>query len=128
MTSGTRCSSRSRRSKPLADNRFEHASALTGIGQSAVGRRLGRSSLDLTVEACQCAIADAGLRRADIDGLSTYPGGDPIATSGYGGPAVYDVQDALRLNLPWYQGAAELPGQLGAIVAACMAIATGMAP
>ena len=111
----------------MADNRFEHASALTGIGQSAVGRRLGRSSLDLTLEACRSAIADAGLRSADIDGLSTYPGGDPIATFGYGGPAVYDVQDALRLNLQWYQGAAELPGQLGAIVAACMAVATGMA-
>ena len=115
------------RSNPLVDNRFEHAAALTGIGQSAVGRRLGRSSLNLTLEACRTAIADAGLRSADIDGLSTYPGGDPIATFGYGGPAVYDVQDALRLNLQWYQGAAELPGQLGAMVAACMAIATGMA-
>src|ERR1700737_3775944 len=49
------------------------------------------------------------------------------ASFGGGGPPTYDVQDALRLNVDWYQGAAELPGQLGAIVAACMAVATGMA-
>jgi acetyl-CoA acetyltransferase len=111
----------------LVHPRFEHAAAVTGLGQSTVGRRLGRSALDLTVQACRAAIADAGLRPQDVDGLSTYPGGDAAASFGYGGPPTYDVQDALRLNVDWYQGAAELPGQLGAIVAACMAVATGMA-
>jgi acetyl-CoA acetyltransferase len=111
----------------VVHSRFEHAAAVTGLGQSTVGRRLGRSALDLTVQACRAAIADAGLRPQDVDGLSTYPGGDAAASFGYGGPPTYDVQDALRLNVDWYQGAAELPGQLGAIVAACMAVATGMA-
>ena len=32
--------------------------------------------LSLTVDACEAAIADAGLTLDDIDGLSTYPGLD----------------------------------------------------
>ena len=53
---------------------FERRSIISGIGQSAVGRRLGRTGLDLTIEAALAAIADAGLTVADIDGLATYPG------------------------------------------------------
>jgi acetyl-CoA acetyltransferase len=106
---------------------FEHDSVISGIGQSTVGRRLGRSDLDLTVQACLAAVADAGLTRADIDGLSTYPGGYSANTGGYGGPSPYDVQDTLRLDLNWHQGAAEVPGQLGALVAACTAVSVGLA-
>jgi acetyl-CoA acetyltransferase len=111
----------------MADERFEKTAAITGVGQSAVGRRLQRSAIDLTVEACRAALADAGLQPHDIDGLSTYPGGDALVSLGYGGPSTADVQDALRLNLQWYSGAAELPGQLGALGLACMAISAGVA-
>jgi acetyl-CoA acetyltransferase len=107
-------------------HRFEHDGFISGLGQSAVGRRLGRSALDLTTEACLTAIADAGLRPSDIDGISTYPGGDAVETGGYGGPPPAAVQDALRLNLNWYTGSGEVPGQLGSLVAAAMAIATGL--
>ena len=109
----------------MTARRFERDVFIAGIGQSEIGRRLGRSSLDLTTQACLGAIADAGLERTDIDGLSTYPGGDAVETSGYGGPAV--LQDALRLELNWFQGAAELPGQLGAVVSACLAVSAGLA-
>jgi acetyl-CoA acetyltransferase len=54
---------------------FERDCFISGIGQSDVGRRLGRSALDLTTQSCLAAIADAGLRPADIDGICTYPGG-----------------------------------------------------
>lgn len=111
----------------MSKRNFEHDSAITGLGMSQVGRRLNKSAIALTVEACKAAIDDAGLSTGDIDGLSTYPGGDPIASRGYAGPSTSDVQDALRLNVQWYQGAAELPGQLGALVAACMAVSTGLA-
>ena len=60
---------------------------ITGIGMSAVGRRLGRSGWDLTVEACRNAIADAGLSPDDIDGVATYPGPNgagPAAVIGAG--------------------------------------------
>ena len=49
---------------------------ISGIGQSDVGRRLGRSGLSLTIDAALDALADSGLHSADIDGLSTYPGLD----------------------------------------------------
>jgi len=111
----------------MAERRYEHDSIITGIGQSRIGRRLGRSALDLTIEASLQAIADAGLTRADIDGVTSYPGGDSAATMGYGGPSPYLVIDGLRLNTTWYSGSAELPGQLGALTQAVMAISAGLA-
>jgi acetyl-CoA acetyltransferase len=107
-------------------SRFEHDCVIAGIGQSRVGRRLGAAALTLTTDACLQAVRDAGLTPSDIDGLCTYPGGDAAATAGYGGPPTAAVQDALRLTLNWYSGSAELPGQLGALVAAAMAISTGL--
>jgi 3-oxoacyl-[acyl-carrier-protein] synthase III len=48
---------------------IERSAVISGIGQSVVGRRLNRSDLDLTVEACLEAIGDAGLTRDDVDGI-----------------------------------------------------------
>ena len=45
----------------------ERKAAITGVGQSDIGRRLGRDPLELTLDACLAAIEDAGLTRADID-------------------------------------------------------------
>ena len=95
--------------------RFEHDSIISGIGQSAVGRRLGRSPVDLTVEAALAAIGDAGLTRDDIDGIATYPGAMD-QPPGFSGAGVNDVQDALRLNLNWFTGSMESPGQLGSVI------------
>ena len=53
---------------------LERRAAITGIGQSDIGRRLNRDPLELTLDACLAAIEDAGLTRKDIDGLATYPG------------------------------------------------------
>jgi acetyl-CoA acetyltransferase len=111
----------------MAQRRFEHDSIVSGIGQSNIGRRLGRSALDLTVDAALEAIADAGLTRDDIDGITTYPGGDPVTSFGYAGPPPAGIQDALRLTPNWFSGSAELPGQLGAIVQAMMAVSAGLA-
>lgn len=100
--------------------------ALSGIGQSAVGRRLGRDAMDLTLDACLAAIADAGLDRRDIDGLATYPGGW-FGPSGFSGPGIPELQDALRLNLSWFAGGPEAPGQLGSVIEAVAAVACGFA-
>jgi len=100
--------------------------AITGIGQSAVGRRLGRDPMDLTLDACLAAIADAGLERGDIDGLATYPGGW-FGPRGFSGPGVPELQDALRLQLSWYTGGPEQPGQLGSVIEAVTAVACGLA-
>src|SRR5579864_664616 len=104
----------------------ERNATITGVGQSAIGRRLHRTGIDLTLEACLEAIEHAGLTRDDIDGISTYPG--PMDTPpGFSGAGVVDVQDALRLNLNWYSGGLELPSQLGAVINAGAAVATALA-
>ncbi len=104
----------------------ERRAIISGIGQSTVGRRLGRGDLDLTVEAALAAIDDAGLTRDDIDGLATYPGGG-MGGAGFAGPTTPDVQDALRLELNWHDGGGEGPGQIRAVFAACLAVAAGLA-
>ena len=105
---------------------LEKNAAVTGLGQSAVGRRLGADPLELTLDACLAAIADAGLRREDIDGLATYPGAG-FASGGFSGAGITDVQDALRLELDWFCGGPETSGQLGSVINACLAVATGLA-
>ena len=105
---------------------LERRAAISGIGQSDVGRRLGRDPLELTLDSCLAAIADAGLERDDIDGISTYPG-NLTGAPGFSGAGVVEVQDALRLNLNWYTGGPEVPGQLGSVVNAISAVACGLA-
>ncbi len=105
---------------------LERRAVISGIGQSDIGRRLGRSDLDLTVEASLAAIEDAGLRREDIDGLSTYPAMG-MGPPGFGGPSGPEVQDALRLSLNWHDGGGEGPGQMRAVMAAALAVAAGLA-
>jgi acetyl-CoA acetyltransferase len=44
-------------------------SFITGVGLTAYGRHEGSSSLDLMSKAAELALADAGLKRAEIDGV-----------------------------------------------------------
>ena len=107
---------------------LERKAAITGAGQSEVGRRLNRDPLALTVDACLAALEDAGLTRDDIDGLAAYPGqmlGG--AAPGFSGAGVTEVHDALRLRLNWFHGGPETSGQLGSVITACAAVATGLA-
>jgi len=111
--------------QPVPEGRLERTTIISGVGQSAVGRRLYRDPLDLSIEAALDAIADAGLTPADIDGLATYPGNQDIPP-GFSGVGVTEVQDALRLNLNWFSGGLEAPGQLGSVINAICAVATGL--
>jgi acetyl-CoA acetyltransferase len=104
----------------------ERAAAISGVGQSQIGRRLYRPALDLTVEAVLRAIEDAGLTRDDIDGIATYPGNMDVPP-GFSGVGVTELQEALRLELRWFAGGLESPGQLGSVVNAALAVAAGLA-
>jgi acetyl-CoA acetyltransferase/uncharacterized OB-fold protein len=108
---------------PLGQDRFEHRSVLSGIGRSALGRRLMRDPLSLTVEACLAAVADAGLTLDRIDGLSTYPG---TAAMGMGEGGVAAVEEALRIHPTWINGGVDLPGPGGSVIAAMLAVAGGL--
>ncbi|MDP9167905.1 MAG: OB-fold domain-containing protein [Actinomycetota bacterium] len=108
----------------ITADKFEDHSAITGIGASRLGRRLMVAPLSLTIEACEAAVADAGLTFDDIDGLSTYPGLD-IAGMGEGG--VSALEGALGLKPTWINGGMDTFGPGGSVIAAMMAVATGMA-
>ena len=45
---------------------------IAGIGATEFSKESGRSELQLSVEAVQAALADAGLSVADVDGLTTF--------------------------------------------------------
>ena len=108
---------------PLSDDRFEHRAVLSGVGRSVLGRRLMVDPLSLTVDACLAAVADAGLALDDIDGLSTYPG---TAGMGMSEGGVTAVEEALRIRPTWHNGGGELPGPGGSVIAAMLAVASGL--
>lgn len=108
----------------LTTNKFEDHSAITGIGASKMGRRLMTNPLALTIEACEAAIADAGLTLADIDGLSTYPAIDAV---GMGEGGCTALENALGIRPTWINGGMDTFGPGGSVIAAMMAVATGMA-
>lgn len=109
----------------LTTEKFEDKVALTGIGMSPIGRRLMVAPLSLTVQACEAAVADAGLTLADIDGLSTYPGGGNLGGFGEGG--VTALEAALGIRPTWHNGGIETFGPGGSVIAAMLAIAGGLA-
>ncbi len=105
--------------------KYESRVALTGIGMSEVGRRLGRDPMSLAVDACREAVADAGLEMSDIDGLSTYPGGGG-KEGGHSEGGIYPVAESLGIAPTWFCGTMETPGQGGAVVNAMLAVAAGL--
>lgn len=113
-----------RRLRPMVSpHKFEDRVAITGVGQSAVGRRLMVDPVSLTVDACLSAIDDAGLSLEDIDGLSTYPG---TSTAGMSEGGIVPVEDVLQIRPTWVNGGGDIPGQNGSIIAAMLAVSSGL--
>jgi acetyl-CoA acetyltransferase len=94
----------------------ERRSVISGIGISRVGRRLGIPGLELTLEACDQAIADCGLNWADIDGIATM-GDTPIE----------DVALAMGIEPRWTGGGFGTGGLLSPVMSAVLAVAEGRA-
>lgn len=108
----------------VTTEKFEDKVALTGVGMSTLGRRQMVDPLSLTVAACEAAVADAGLSLDDIDGLSTYPGGGLPGPFGEGG--VTALEAALDIRPTWHNGGMETFGPGGSVIAAMLAVATGL--
>ncbi len=106
-------------------NRGERNAVISGVGQSQVGRRIYRDPLDLTIEATFDALDDAGLTVKDLDGISTYPGNMGVPP-GFSGVGVTELQEALHLELEWFAGGVEAPGQFGSIINAIAAVSIGL--
>src|SRR5581483_3264993 len=105
---------------------FDGKAVLTGAGKSQVGRRLGRTGLDLTLEAVLRAISDAGLSVDEVDGIASYPG-PGVPDPGFSGATVQEVRNALGLRSRWYVSALETAGQIGPAIEACIAVSLGLA-
>jgi acetyl-CoA acetyltransferase len=99
---------------------------ITGIGQSQIGVKLTRLPLLLTLDAVREALDDAGLAISQIDGVSTYPGRAPTYL-GFSPVGADELIDALGIRATWHAGGGEISSQLGAVVAAAMAVQTGQA-
>jgi len=103
--------------------KFEDKVAITGVGQSAVGRRLMVDPVSLTVDAALRAVEDAGLTLDEIDGICSYPG---PAGAGISEGGITPVEEALQLRPTWVNSGSETPGQNGSIMAAMLAVASGL--
>ncbi|MFT3930660.1 MAG: thiolase family protein [Spongiibacteraceae bacterium] len=99
---------------------------ITGIGQSQIGMKLTRHPLLLTLDAVKEALDESGLTIDQIDGVSTYPGRVPQML-GFSPVGADELIDALGIRATWYSGGGEITSQLGAVVAAAMAVRTGQA-
>ena len=111
--------------RPMARlDKFEDKVAVTGIGMSRIGRKLMVPPVSLTIQAINAAVADAGLALDDIDGLSTYPG--TSAEGGYAEGGVTAVESALGIHPMWHNGGQETPGATGSLIAAMLAVASGL--
>jgi acetyl-CoA acetyltransferase/uncharacterized OB-fold protein len=110
---------------PASPDRFEDRVVISGVGASEVGRRLMRPPISLTIDACRAAVADAGLTFDDIDGLSTYPGA-LLAAGGMSEGGITAVEQALGIRPTWFNSGMEIPGQAGSIIAAMLAVASGL--
>src|SRR5690606_31877316 len=61
----------------------------------------------------------------DIDGLASYPGGGNVGGFGEGGVSV--LQSALGIRPTWYNGGMETFGPGGSVIAAMLAVSSGLA-
>jgi acetyl-CoA acetyltransferase len=99
---------------------FGSAAAIVGIGQTEFSRRAGRTELQLACESITAALADAGLRPDDVDGLVSYTV-DPVEETelvrSVGFPEV-----AFSSRIPYGGG-----GSMGVLLHAASAVASGAA-
>ena len=100
--------------------------AITGTGLSRIGRNTGRPAMAHLAEAARQALDCAGLTRADIDGICTYPGktdGSPgMSPLGTG-----EVRNALGLKTRFHAAVPDGPSQMAPLMVAAMAVSTGQA-
>ncbi|MEZ0076844.1 acetyl-CoA acetyltransferase [Planotetraspora sp. GP83] len=95
--------------------------AVAGVGMTALTRESGRGELDLAMEACRAAMADAAVEPGEIDAVLSYHLNDSV-------PAI-QVARALRIEpIGWHNDIAGGGTQAASILGdAAMLIAAGVA-
>jgi acetyl-CoA acetyltransferase len=94
--------------------------AIVGIGATEFSKESGRSELQLSAEATRAALADAGLRPADVDGLVTFTMDTSSEIALARELGIPELRFFSRVN---YGGGAAC----GTVMHAAMAVATGVA-
>jgi len=95
---------------------FEKDTIISGIGISKIGRKTGIPGMDLTRQAATQAIADAGLKNEDIDGIATI-----------GDVPLEEVVTDLGLSTRYTGGGYDNAGLMSPVIAAMLAVASGKA-
>ena len=90
--------------------------AISGIGRTELSKNSGRSELTLAGEAARAAIADAGLKPADIDGLVRCDMDHVYNAALAGALALPDLTFSAEVGV----GGAASCGMVGAAVAAVL--------
>src|ERR1700737_4987127 len=107
-------------SSPMWERGLSGAAAIAGLGITALGKVYGRTSAEFAPDAVLRAVADAGLRISDVDGLLT--------SNGITGGGSFMLADTLglrdlRLNVTLSAAGATASA---AIQYGAMAVASGM--
>jgi acetyl-CoA acetyltransferase len=94
-----------------------HRVAIVGLGYSQVGRRTGLPERELTRQAFQAAIDDAGMQASDIDGITAMGGGMSL-----------DIAYTLGMTpVNWYSDCMAGPAFVQPACQAIAAVASGYA-
>jgi acetyl-CoA acetyltransferase len=99
---------------------------IAGLGMTGFGKIYGRSSTQFAIDATRAAVADAGLKLSDVDGLLTSRG-----IAGRGTPNVLGLDLQRDLGLCDLKLLSEISvhgtGQIASVQMAAMAVQSGMA-
>lgn len=99
---------------------FAGRTAIVGVGCTEFSRNAGRSELQLACESITAALADAGLRPADVDGIVSYTI-DPVEETELVRSVGFD-EIAFSARVPYGGG-----GSIGVLLHAASAVAAGAA-
>ena len=94
--------------------------AIVGIGRTPFSSASGMTTEMLAVQACQAALADAGMKSSDVDGLLTYHQNDTAPVQVVAGSL--GIRE-LRWYNEIYQGG---PANCAVVLEAAMAVMSGM--
>ena len=104
----------------MAADGLRGKAAIAGIGQTEFSKESGRTELQLACEAVQAALADAGLRPEDVDGLVTFTMDTSEEMELVRNVGIHAL--SMFSRVPYGGGAAA-----GTVMQAAMAVATGVA-
>src|SRR3954469_25969338 len=104
----------------MTKHTYARKTAIVGIGATEFSKESGRSELQLALEACPAACADAGVETSQVDGFSTFTMDTNPESEIMRGLGINEVKHFSRIH---FGGGAPC----AAVQFAAMAVASGVA-